>query len=128
MMAVHVNADLVSCPNCRANMSGNAAVVAYFGFLPAASVSRAASEAYSSAHSQDETTTLITCESYTVNTQVDGHLSMVVDIGAFVNDFGEKLARALARAGGRYGHSSSQHQLGHPLHIHGVGQGGQVCK
>ena len=108
-------------------MPGASAVVAYFGYLPASSTrSRQPSEGYTSAQSQDETPTLVTFESYDVNTQVDGHLSIVVDIGAFINVFGEKLARSVAREGMRHGHSSSQHQMAQPLHIHGVGQGGQV--
>jgi len=71
---------------------------------------------------------LVTFGSYSVNTQVNGHLSMIVDIGAFVNVFGEKLARSLARVGSLVGHPSSQQRLAQPLHIHGVGQGSQQCK
>ena len=51
---------------------------------------------------------------------------MVVDLGAFVNVFGERLAKSVAREGMRNGHPSSRHQMTRPLHIHGVGEGGQV--
>ena len=109
-------------------MPGTTAVVTYFRYIPAPSTrSRQTSDGYSSTQSQDEAPVLVTFESYSINTQVDGHLSMVVDIGVFVNVFGEKLARSVAREGRRHGHESSQHQMAQSLHIHGVGQGGQVC-
>ena len=130
LLVVHDDNEEVSCPNCRAQMHSREAVIAYFNYIPA-TVDRSSSRApsYSSAQSQDETEeVLVTFGSYSVNTQVNGHLSMIVDIGAFVNVFGEKLARSLARVGSVMGHSSSQQKLAQPLHIHGVGQGSQVCK
>ena len=131
MLVVHENDDLVACPKCRANMPGSTAVIAYCGYIPAnppRPSSSPRSEAYSSAQSQDEQVALVALGSLSVDTQVNGHLSMVVDIGAFVNVFGEKRARTLARVGGQHGQTSSRQRLDQPVHIHGVGQGGQVCR
>ncbi len=54
---------------------------------------------------------LVTYGSYILDSRVNGRLSMIVDIGAFINILGAILARQIAQSGLRHGHQSTQVRL-----------------
>ena len=65
---------------------------------------------------------------YHASTQLpDGQLSILVDVGAWTNLTGKKIARAMAETAIKAGHTPAQWRMATPLQIAGVGSGTQNC-
>ena len=128
--AAHEGQPVLMCCNCRMNMETNTAVIAHYGYLPA----RASRDTRQTSDSDDggyasasSTQAMVTYGAYIIEPKVNGRLTMIVDIGAFINLMGANLARQIAIEGRKYGHYPTEVKLDRPLYIHGVGQGSQQC-
>ena len=108
------------------------AIIAHYHYMPIQTTPEQqpgtdeSDDGYGSAGSVSHQT-LVTYGAFLLDPRVNGHLCMIVDIGAFINIFGSDLARQVALAGMQHGHQSSQVKLDRTLSIHGVGQGSQSC-
>ena len=65
---------------------------------------------------------------YHASTQLpDGQLSILVDVGAWTNLTGKKIARAMAQVALGAGYPPAQWRMDTPLQIAGIGSGAQDC-
>ena len=141
-----LNGDGMECPNCR----GAGRVIARWRFVAPplvvfqeenfdAEVS-VASGALSRTSSFQSSTSVMQRpaflapwwprqeELHHTSTQLSGHLSILVDPGAWTNLIGGKLAKALAQKALDAGHHPRQWPVSQPLHVAGVGNGFQTAE